>query len=194
MESHNELAKQAARTTVDTLVVKLESAIQHLSKHVVDGRLSEGDQYAVRVLRSRQRLLQRLFLFLHGTPAEKEIAKIELYVKSGDRGELVQMGEKNHGPGRLDCRACDRGEDNAILAKLCFYCQMGIMHVYTVRRPTPVVGPGSGVLNAPATRYEAPNEGLYVVQVFECDNCRAVENVDVGFERFKEERMREFRL
>src|SRR5216684_1643209 len=103
------LSQQMARTSVDTITAKLKRCIDSLKVHVTaEGRLDDFDQHAARILESRIRLLERLFSVLYGTKEEKDRADTELLrVAKPDNGTLIQLGEKRHGQGRLDCRCCD---------------------------------------------------------------------------------------
>jgi hypothetical protein len=194
-EDYIRIKRQAARSSVDTVTQKLNRCIEPLKKHVtLEGRLDEGDQYAIRVLNSRIRFLERLFNFLHGTPRQKERAEIELLkVRKRDDGQLIQLGEKNHSVGRLDCKACDWQEvdiDGTITresaGRLCTSCGAGIQHVYIERMDMkdplysipPVLTPTEPELNAPATRYDA----LQVWKRYVCDVCGAVDSQYTGTE------------
>lgn len=194
--------KEVAKKTIDAICGKLQRAVEALQRHEVGGRLVEADQHAVRILESRQRLLERLFLFVHGLDAEKDIAKVELMVRRNDDGSLIQLGEKKHGVGRLECRACDRAEDGSREAKLCPTCRSGIQHVFTTRidgadgveieggnlPPVPVLQ------NALRSRQGLGTGDFLVVRVRECDNCTAQEFELVGLEKPKVEQMKYFYL
>jgi hypothetical protein len=202
---------QTARASVDAITAKLKRCIEPLKQHVTpEGRLDDGDQYAMRVLESRIRLLERMWAFLHGDPKQVERANIELVVHKRDDGTLIQLGEKKHGVGRLDCRACDNEEIeiNGVkvqqsASKLCTICQAGIMHCYTQRidgfEPTPSLTEGVGELNALATRYDALNQSpqasqgeVWVYKVLKCDSClgESVERVGTETVEPKKERWR----
>ena len=183
-----DIQKSAARTSVDSLTQKLTRCIDALKVHVTaEGRLDDADQHAVRILESRIRFLERLYNYLYGTEEEKAIANIEMnLVHKRDDGTLVQLGEKKHAQGRMDCRACDREEvevvnhmdgdpkNNAIsnlerrmiqrtATRLCTRCLSGIQHTYVERTEGQLEGypAGDGVIIPPVVvnALGAPNDG-----------------------------------
>lgn len=198
----SEYQREAARTSVDSITGKLTRCIAALKVHVTgEGRLDDADQHAVRILESRIRFLERLFRYLYGTPGEKVIAEIELSLVKRDDGTLVQLGEKNHGQGRMDCRACDREEIvvngqamQRTATRLCENCQAGIQHTYVDRMDpnTSLIEHGvgvsipEGVVNAPDSRYghrEGENPPIFaIVQHRKCDNCGHDDLALIGYE------------
>lgn len=198
-----DIRKEAARTSVDSITSKLTRCIDALKVHVTpEGRLDEYDQHAVRILQSRIRFLERLFNYLYGTEAEKTTANIEMnLVARRDDGTVVQIGEKKHGQGRMDCRACDTEEIKIdgravqrIATRLCVNCLQGIQHTYTERMDPKMslIEHGVGITipdevqNAPDARYGHADRGnepiLAVVQHRKCDNCGHDDLMLVGYE------------
>ena len=160
-----------------------------------EGRLDDADQHAVRILSSRIRLLNRLWIASYGDQHDRLRARVELSIKNRDRGDIIQIGEKNHSVGRLDCRACDLEEVrvNGVTvrvsaAKQCTRCQNGIMHCYTRRENTPKlddqgVSDVDDVQRALETRYPQLKGARFpVVRCFCCEECHEVEERPVGYE------------
>jgi hypothetical protein len=126
-----------------------------------DGRLTLDEQAKVRYLESKKRGVQRWYNFTYGTGKAHKDAVTETLVDLDD-GTLVQLGEKLHGRGRLDCRACDssfEGMQPTRFSKLCTQCKRGIMHVYTL--------------------YPSDNKDTQGIRVFHCESCTAKEQVKV---------------
>jgi hypothetical protein len=104
--------------------------------------LIPADQLAVRILRSRQRLIDREWLAVFGNGKAKEDAVVELALKRTDDGTLFNFGERHHSQGRLSCKACatDVTETNPLpspLARLCPHCKSGVQHCYDMQDITP---------------------------------------------------------
>lgn len=171
---------ETAKASIETISSKLTHAVEQLKKHVqADGKLDPYDQHAVRILHSRQRVLQAIWDFLYSSGQEQERARISLTVLAhSDDGTLKQIGEKLHSLSRWDCRACDLVENAAgervVGTKLCPHCQKGLMHLYTAKKEEGgYVPPPTPPANALRTRHE-PVDGEVIVtltQVFECDHC-----------------------
>jgi len=122
---------------------KLTRVIKYLAITKInrEGRLNPDDQLAVRILESRQREIERLWLaeFAPEDDPRRITAVQELALINRDTGKLIQLGEKNHGVGRLDCRACDKQDTDQgpqRLARVCTICSNGIQHVYTQKIQT----------------------------------------------------------
>src|ERR1017187_1132029 len=169
------------------LSLKLENAIfKGVQTHEVNGRLSPADQHAVRILRSRIRLINRLYDVQYGEEPRKSNAQIELSLKRQDDGSIVTLFDKNHGVGRLDCKACACDYSNGFpksLAKLCTSCKYGVMHACAVLSSDPNLAPPTPNLVAtPLTPPEqakgegngdlsVESDGRFWSQTFICDNC-----------------------
>jgi hypothetical protein len=90
-------------------------------------RFDEYDQATVRVLKSRQRQLQRQWAVHYGDGRQQESAKIELALAKPDTGEIVRLFNRNHVVGWFGCRACENDSQGS-LARLCTGCGKGVQH------------------------------------------------------------------
>ena len=186
-----------ARTSVDAIILKLNRCIEKGPKtHITpEGRLDDADQYAVRILSSRIRLLNRLWIASYGDQHERMRARTELSIKNRDAGDIMKIGEKNHSIGRLDCRACDLEEVavNGVTirqsaARLCTRCNQAIQHVFTKRSDTLKsdnlgVSDVDEVQRALETRYpQLKGSRFPVVQCFSCELCGEVDERPIGYE------------
>ena len=173
------------------IVEKLARAIIHITNTRVDpdtGRLGLSDQLAVRKIQSCMRRLDREWMSRWGDPISQMRADVELQCDN-DHGEIKTIGEKTHGVGRLDCRACEvtfelvPGETiprRLPLSKKCLYCKKGIVHVYhpkewnTGRFNEPKTSEDVQLLSEVwKTSYGPKNEQNHgsEVRVGECDVC-----------------------
>ena len=172
------------------LSLKLENAIfKGVQTHEVSGRLSPADQHAVRILRSRIRLINRLYDSQYGEEPKKSNAQIELSLKKQDDGSIVNYFAKNHGVGRLDCKACACNYDGGFpksLSKLCTACKSGIMHACAVLSSDPNMAIPSQPVVAPTLTPPEPAkgegngertggfEGEYWYTYLVCENCGTI--------------------
>jgi hypothetical protein len=112
----------------------LQSSIQHIFQHYKGiSQLPPEEQWAIRILKSRQRLINRIFDSKWGGPQAREKAIVELSLSSKDDGSLLLIEGRSHSKGRLDCTACDSdysGTFPVSLAKLCPSCRKGICHAW----------------------------------------------------------------
>jgi len=161
----------------------LERAIQSISKysdHARErGRLSPDEQHAVRVLRSRQRLIDRQWLAVYGKDPARTIASLELSFLKPDDGTIFKFGEKMHAQGRLSCKACATWSDGVSpipvpACKVCQYCKRGVEHAINIQEIT--ASDDQGIHLAGDTTTTMPEAGQPGVKVrfirhFFCDNC-----------------------
>lgn len=174
--------KQGTWDSIQKINAKLKRVIRYLaySRITPGGRLDPTDQRAVRLIESRQRLLEREWYARFGNDVQRERARIELQVDR-DRGDLIHLAGRNHGVGRLDCRACDVEVEPAAgelgvgrlvsKARLCGYCHKGILHVYSVAEdlgPSPSTGEGALM----PLRGDLPGKNVIIRTFHECDGCR----------------------
>lgn len=177
--------EETLRTACELVKQKLTRSIKALAKHyAVDGRLPPDIQYAVRILESRQRLWDRIYLKQYGPPALRAMAEQELNLNR-DNGELIALGNKKHGVGRLNCRACDYDYDNSgpfpvaiPQSTVCPTCQKGVKHVFTMSKPpdpyqtpTQVETIESGTSQTPLRELYNGSKSVLWVKVCHCDWC-----------------------
>lgn len=124
--------------SIRLIIEKLRRIRDTLTDQVENGRLTPNLQYAVRVVESRIREMQRVFLIK--TRPEGDLLRVraekEMALRTRDMGILKRWGLKNHSIGRLDCPGCEytlgeAGEATprkTILAHVCVYCNQGVMH------------------------------------------------------------------
>lgn len=154
---------------------KLDRIAAYLKTYIAgDGRLDEGDQYAVRVIESRKRFLDLLYKSAWGPEQERDETRDKLLVR--DVGVLFMVGDVRHGKGNFSCRACDRvpsGNDFVNGARLCLSCRKGVQHLGTQRQSTgnPLVTSDDMPMIRPGVRYTPPNQLYTVTQTYVCDNC-----------------------
>jgi hypothetical protein len=168
-------------------LLEVNEAIKHKLKRVIfslithtetNGRLSKENQHAVRILESRMRAFDREWNARFGDLVSKMRAEVELQCNS-DTGELIQLGEKWHGKGRLDCRACDVEYELLTgtqipsiipLSSKCLYCKRGITHVFTRRDEGGYPYLPSTPQQLAISGQNQPNE-VATVRVYQCDAC-----------------------
>lgn len=177
------MTQKEALSNIQRISGYLDRCINHIKDlHQVDGRLLEEDQHAVRILKSRIRLLERLYLVEWGTSIEKDFVFKELNLRKPDDGTLVVMGEKKHSVSRFACRACDTILLDGVPfpvpnTVLCTSCHVGVMHTYTDRENlNEQLRGGEGYtpdeLNALGeTEVPTNKTPIRVVVVKICDNC-----------------------
>ena len=157
---------------VNQIVGKLERAIQKgIVNHAVGGYLTVDEQHAVRILRSRIRLLQRIWCSQYGSGSQQAIAQIELSLKRQDDGTLITLGNRKHSVGRLSCTACENTYESGLpqpLTRLCTSCNGGVQHCIRVPKTevleaTPTQTPlGEG--EGPCRGYKPTGEGIVVTE------------------------------
>jgi hypothetical protein len=161
---------EAEYKTITFIKRYLERVIAYIARtHSVEGRLPEEWQYAVRMLRSRQRQIDREYAMRYGTEQQKIRAHTELSINKDD-GSLVQLGQKKHSRGWLGCRACDIDASMQSKARLCLSCKHGVQHAYNVfQTPEGQVLPSNDeVIDLRGNA--GPVTGIRIY-VWECDNC-----------------------
>ena len=132
-----EAKAEIALSSITTIKAMLDHAIRALVSIYVDKdthRLPPDIQHAIRILQSRQRYNDRLWLSKYGTGPEQERAQIELFINR-DFGDLLELEGKKHGIGRLGCKACDyeyQGLTPVPLSRRCPHCSRGIQHAVQV--------------------------------------------------------------
>lgn len=138
---------------------------ENTKKKLSGAALIQAYQHAIRILQSRQRLIDREFLATYGPDDQMTaIAKLELSLIRQDDGTLFKLGTYQHQQGRLFCKACDTDDDGKgnpiLLARLCPACHKGIQHVYTSLKEADVAAFGVN-----------ENESQPYARVFTCDAC-----------------------
>lgn len=182
--------RDSSREAVQLIQDKLNRAIIAIHRaYGSDGQpLDPALQRAVRILRSRQRLLDRLWQAEYGVPELAARARLELSLSKQDTGELLKFGEKQHSVGRLDCRSCDSetNPDNAFglrsLASVCNECKGGVLHVIAVLEAvnpevpslTTIVGE---VIDPTLVLSRTSPIPSRLVRVYLCDNCGFTERI-----------------
>lgn len=155
--------------------INAEMAKPHNKRQAISrSALIQSYQYAVRILQSRQRLIDREFLAAFGPDDPMtQAAKLELSVSKLDDGTLFKVGTYQHQQGRLFCKACDTDDDGngnpILLARLCPSCHKGIQHVYTSLKEADSDEVGGN----------DPNSATFV-RVFVCDACGFVDKYAIA--------------
>jgi hypothetical protein len=155
-----------------SLVAYLERAKQHViwEKH----HTGEDLRYAVRLLSSRQRLLQRQFIATHGEEfREREIALLELAFNTDD-GTLLQLGGWKHGRGRYLCGAChaERAEsETKRFIRICPHCQEGFQHVNQLLWD-PEKNSAVGYTGLTQEKAQELQDNNYFCLAYKCENCQ----------------------
>lgn len=181
--------EQDDKIVIDALLTKLA----HIRKVFIEGHLCQGkmapeDQWALRILQSRERLLKRIFLANWGHGEEQRRAEIELHLQRRDNGDVLRWTGKIHGVGRFGCRACEsvpvRGDEGIFmqvpLGRLCRACNGGIQHCMdwaigdgAVSEAFSDVG-GVTVVPGPEIAQESnESDGGAFYRLYLCDNCGA---------------------
>lgn len=177
---------EAARIGLESILEYLTRVERHLLFYGDDRKIpDESDKHAIRILRSRKRLLERIWISIHGVGEAKEIATKCLHFPMPDDGTLVEYGLRKHGQGRLDCQACDSVGDGVPGSSICEHCGMGVAHLLSVELPMWVgLCTSDGVkeaLRADMQRLEGIESHVpgvkYMVQGRKCDNCGHTEEV-----------------
>lgn len=181
--------------SIQAVCKKLDHVIGYLK---ILGQVTNPNiQHAIRIIQSRKRELHRIWDSRYGGVFAMTKARIELSVAKRDMGQLVVIGEKKHGVGRLDCRACATAIVSTVsslfpmpLSRLCNHCSSGIQHAYEIEDFTPAVEPGGpNPSDQPAQRAVEVANGPQDLQIlvdqpitpgilrverhFHCDNCGA---------------------
>jgi len=129
-----------AAVMLGVILNKLDSIKRKIiEEHVVNGKLDRDIQHAVRLIASRERLINRIYHARYGAGEMARIAKLELRLTNEDRGDIFRWEFKSHTVGWFGCRACDYEYQSfgglpvqMRLNRLCVHCQDGIQHVTTV--------------------------------------------------------------
>ena len=141
------LADEARFRVEETITTFIQPIIRHLAAHAVEnyGRLDAGDQWAVRVLKSRERFLWRLWAVLYAEEPIMTHAKEEMKFNLDD-GRLLMIGEKQHRAGTYTCMACesdvvetDDGPMFISKMRVCPRCERGFQHAACIPPPVPAI-------------------------------------------------------
>lgn len=133
--------QELLQVSVVIITDKLRRIRETLVSRVEQGHLHPDFQYAVRIVESRIREMQRIY-YIKTRPEGDSIrdrALQELSLKTRDKGELRRWGLKNHSIGRLDCPGCEYtygtllsngplASHKTILSLVCVHCGVGVMH------------------------------------------------------------------
>jgi hypothetical protein len=169
----------AARTSLGLIREKLLRARTYLieTNYRDETGLRPEVQWAVRILESRVRTLERHYLSRWGTEREQRQARIELSLRTPDTGQLWDLGERRHTVGRLDCRACccnyTTGYPVTVI-RLCPSCGLGLQHTFEVPEGVPTEGESLGMEPTGGQGQEMAAQGQRVTRVvryYQCENC-----------------------
>ena len=165
--------RNANQVVKDYLARVISSVVK---MHIVDGRLPDYAQHAVRILESRQRELDRIINAKYGSGDIQLYAKAELSLVKPDMGDLIVMGGRRHSVGRLDCRACLFEYSDVVisaiqqvvyLSRVCTACSQGVQHVLMVpEKELPMPG-------LPMPESEPDKAEDLIVEAYWCDVCGA---------------------
>lgn len=159
---------KAIKAQIDRVIARIKAQITLLrtqSRLHVSQTEIVNYQFAIRVLESRQRMIDREFLIMYGGDDHMTAAaKLELSLAKPDNGTLFKMRTYNHQQGRLFCSSCDTETDDKgdikIIARLCPSCKKGIQHVIT----------SLAEFDSASMGIESATQSTSV-RVFTCDNC-----------------------
>ena len=184
--------EQQARLAADMIKEKYDRVKAYLLNQRAkcqQGQELLNNAYAIRIVDSRKRAIDRLFNARYGTEQQQHVARIELALKTQDTGKLIQdENGRQHVQGRLDCRGCDtkpgEGEMPVPMTTLCLKCQNGLQHFYTLIKeiePLSTLGTGSparssGSILQPALFVRQP--ALLCTRISVCENCLMLTKIE----------------
>lgn len=186
-----------AAVMLGVILNKLDSIKRKIiNEHVVNGKLDADNQYAVRIIASRERLINRIYQARYGDGEMARLAKLELRLPNEDRGDVFRWESKVHSVGWFGCRACDYEyqpmgglQMRTGLNRLCVHCQDGVQHTTTVEGAK-AVQEGLQAIEGLSCTYIGEEiaqrascgdiGGVY--RVYVCDKCGWADAVELGSE------------
>ena len=184
----------AARAAVEIIKTKLQHVVNAIMKPDPDtGRVPQDRQRAIRIVESRQRMVEREWLRCYGSEQQREDSTAELLLGTDD-GTLVFIGEKKHSRGRLNCRACSLKLENGLMTRtshICPVCRKGVVHSYVVQHSveetaSPVIEPQAGPppqatmlpWDNPVSMFSPADLRVYM-RFFECEHCHNRQSIEL---------------
>ena len=149
------------------------------------GSKTPAQQLHIRQLNAQKRMVHREFTANYVGGPTGDRAKAELAFIRPDTGELLELGTRKHGVGRLDCPACQTtvgtGKDALLpisvpMTSICANCNRGVQHTYQAAIPVSAVS-GAGVpmgkalLTSPGPNLEGVTTRFELRS--QCDNCNS---------------------
>lgn len=191
------------RKEAEDYLSKLSAKLSRIRNYVIaksrrdplTNKLAMEHQYAVRILESAARELNRCYQIDYGTNKELIAACLaEQKLQRRDRGEILPFSGRNHSVGRFTCQACDFDYVDDPLggmpirrpnSRLCVFCGAGVQHsAVVVSSPTKVVEAvlsDSGILGSIPGSETAPEPNVSDVEalqrVYLCDSCGKAESI-----------------